>query len=133
MPSLHRPTRSVTSLLLVTMIGAFPFFDTLVSAAPSDDAIIAPCPATAARLILLHSGAVTLNGVEVGIDKLGLALAALKPRPSEVCYTQENSGDQSPNLGSALEVLIFAKMPISVYTDVNFSRRIARMGGAGPN
>jgi hypothetical protein len=127
MASLYRPMRSPSSILLVAMTGALLLFDSVTWAAPSDDAILAPCPVTAARLVLLHSGAVTLNGVEVGIGKLGPAIAALKPPPSEVCYTQENPADQSPDLGSALEVLIFAKMPISIYTDINFSRRIARM------
>jgi hypothetical protein len=119
-------------MLLVAMTGALLLFDSATWAAPSDDAI-APCPVTAARLVLLHSGAVTLNGVEVGIDKLGSAITALKPVPSEVCYTQENPADHSPELGSVLEVLIFAKMPISLYTDMNFSRRVARMGRAPPN
>ena len=133
MASLYRPVRSPTRILLVAMTGAFLLFDSVTWASPSDDAILAPCPVTAARLVLLHSGAVTLNGLEIGIDKLGPAIAALKPFPSEVCYTQESPADHSPNLGSALEVLIFAKMPISLYTDMTFSRRIARMGGAPPN
>jgi hypothetical protein len=79
--------------------------------------------------VQLHSGAVTLNGIEIGIDKLGTAIGALKPPPTEVCFAQENPADQSADLGSAVEVLIFAKMPISVYTDVTFSRRKVRIGG----
>jgi hypothetical protein len=81
----------------------------------------------------MHSGAVTLNGMEIGIDKLGTAIGALKPRPTEVCYAQEDPADQSAKLGSAMEVLIFAKMAISLYTDVTFSRRKGRIGGATPN
>lgn len=133
MVSLCHSIRPPRSILLVAMIGTFLLLERLVSAAPSDDAILAPCPATAARLVLLHSGAVTLNGIEVGIDKLGPEIAALKPLPSEICYAQENPADQSPNIGSALEVLIFARMPISLYTDLTFSRRAARMGGTTSN
>jgi hypothetical protein len=131
--SFCRSIRPPRSILLVAMIGPFLLFQRLVSAAPSDDATLAPCPASAARLVLLHSGAATLNGIEVGIDKLGPAIAALKPLPSEVCYAQENPADQSPNIGSALEVLIFATMPISLYTDLTFSRRTARVGGRTSN
>ena len=133
MVSLCRSIRPPRSILLVAMIGTFLLLERFVSAAPSDDATLAPCPATAARLVLLHSGAVTLNGIEVGIDKLGPEIAALKPLPSEVCYAHENPADQSPNIGSALEVLIFARMPISLYTDLTFSRRTARMGGTTSN
>jgi hypothetical protein len=83
--------------------------------------------------VLLRSGAVTLNGIEISADKLGTSIGGLKLRSSEVCYAQENSSDQSANLGSAMEVLIFAKMPISLYTNVIFSRRKGRLGGAAPN
>jgi hypothetical protein len=115
------------------MIGLFAYYQNPAAATPADDATLVPCPATAARLVLFHSGAVTLNGVEIGMHQLGLAIAALKPPPSEVCYAQEYSVYQSVDMGSALEVLVFAKMPISLYTDITFSRRIAKIGGTSTN
>jgi hypothetical protein len=103
------------------------------AATPSDSASEEPCPATAARIVLWHSGKVTLNSVEVPIDKLGSALAALAPRPTEVCYSQENPRDQSPDLGSFFEGLIFLRMPISMYTDISFLHRAAAFPGRTPN
>jgi hypothetical protein len=129
----HRCACSSASPLLVALLGLSLQFESPVSGAPADEATLVPCPATGARLVLMHSGAVTLNGMEIGIDKLGTAIGALKPRPTEVCYAQEDPADQSAKLGSAMEVLIFAKIPISLYTDVTFSRRKGRIGGATPN
>jgi hypothetical protein len=125
----HRWRRSSTSVLLFALLGLSLKFESPVLGGTSDQETVAPCPATGARLVQLHSGAVTLNGIEIGIDKLGTAIGALKPPPTEVCFAQENPADQSADLGSAVEVLIFAKMPISVYTDVTFSRRKVRIGG----
>jgi hypothetical protein len=115
---------------LIALLGLNIQFESPASGAPAEEATLAPCPATGARLVLLHSGAVTLNGMEITIDKLGTAIGALKPRPTEVCYAQENPSDQSADLGGAMEVLIFAKMPISLYTDVTFSSVKGRFGGA---
>ncbi len=133
MDPLRRSIRVSTSAIPVALFGLSLLFHSLSSRAASDATTLVPCPATGARLVLLHSGAVTLNGIEVGIDKLGTAIGALRPPPTEVCYAQEDPADQSANLGSALEVLIFAKMPISIYTDLTFSNRKAHFGGTTPN
>jgi hypothetical protein len=133
MATFYRWTCSPTSILLVALLGLSPPFESLGLGSTSDEATLLRCPATGARLVLLHSGAVTLNGIEIGIDRLGTAIGALKPRPTEVCSAQEDPADQSANLGSAMEVLILAKMPISIYTDVTFSQRKSRIGGTTPN
>jgi|SRR5580658_5583951 hypothetical protein len=103
------------------------------AATPPDSTSAEPCPVTAARVVLWHSGKVTLNSVAVPIEKLGSAFAALTPRPTEVCYSQENSDDQSRDLGSFFEVLIFVRMPISMYTDTSFLHRGAVIPARTPN
>jgi hypothetical protein len=108
-------------------------FGSAAAATPSNRASEEPCPATAARIVLWHSGKVTLNSVEVPIDNLGSALAALAPRPTEVCYSQENPRDQSRDLGDFFEGLIFLRMPISMYTDTSFLHRAAAIPGRTPN
>ena len=101
---------------------------TLASAAanpPSDAVSERPCPATAARMVLWHSGKVTLNGAEAPIEKLGSAVAALAPRPTEVCYTQENPHDELRDLGRLLGELIVLRIPLSIYSDTSFLRRMS--------
>jgi hypothetical protein len=103
------------------------------AATPSDSTSADSCPATAARIVVWHSGKATLNSVEVPTEKLGSALAALAPRPTEVCFAQESPDDQSRDLGSFLEGLIFLRMPISIYTDTSFSRRVSSIPARTPN
>ena len=103
------------------------------AAAISDSVTDEPCPASAARIVLWHSGKVTLNGAEVPTEKLGSALAALAPRPTEVCYAQENPNDVSRDLGSFVEGLIFMKMPLSMYSDTSFLHGAASFPARTPN
>lgn len=82
--TLARFQRIIALIGLPTMMGA------VASAAPPPIETGVPCPPSAARLILWHSGVVTLNGLEAALDKLPSTFAALKPMPMEVCYAQED-------------------------------------------
>jgi hypothetical protein len=61
----------------------------------------------------------------VAAKDLGLAIAHLKPIPSEVCISPPKvQNDVSVSLGSLVEVLLASKMPVSLYTDPSFSLRV---------
>lgn len=102
------------------------------AASPPDAVREEPCPATAARMVLWHSGRVTLNGAEVSTENPGPAVAALAPRPTEVCYSQENPHDEL-DLGRLLGQLIPLRIPLSIYSDTSFLHRMTANSGPTPN
>jgi hypothetical protein len=109
------------------LLTAVIFLASIGSTAQAQAAVTKPCPETAARVFLMHSGAVTLNGNVVEASLLGKALSSIRPLPSEVCIAQEDAADQSSDLGSFVEGLIFMKMPVSMYTDGTFIKRTLRI------
>lgn len=107
-------------------------FGSAAVAQPSDAVREEPCPATAARMVLWHTGRVTLNGAEVSTENLGSAVAALVPRPTEVCFTQENPHDEL-DLGRLLGQLISLRIPLSIYSDTSFLHRMTANSARTPN
>jgi hypothetical protein len=93
------------------------------SACAADQPEWKPCPSSAAKVILLHTGAVTLNGQEIAAASLISAIVALRPMPRVVCYTQETPTDQpDPGTSQGVEGLMFVGFGLSVYTDATFTK-----------
>jgi hypothetical protein len=92
------------------------------SARAADQVTLNPCPDNAARVILFHSGAVTLNGERVAATSIVSAIAALRPIPKVICYAQENKTDQAnPQISQDVAGLMFLGFGLTIYTDTTFT------------
>ena len=83
------------------------------------------CPDGAAKIAVSALGEVTLNGAKIAAKDLVATLTALKPAPMEVCYFRENPGAEPlPAALAALNAIIAARLPVSLYSDAAFTRRL---------
>jgi hypothetical protein len=98
----------------------------VAAAAPKAPAAAATaCPKTGARVLVTALGNVTVNGVVVPVDNLAMALNALTPRPTEVCYFREKpKGEPPAAVRIAVNAIISTQLPISFYADASFSTRV---------
>jgi hypothetical protein len=112
----------IRTLWLVLVAGAAEWANS-GSAFAADQPVWKPCPDNAAKVVLLHAGALTLNGRQVAPASLITAIAALRPVPTVVCYTQERPDDQpDPGTSQVVEGLMFVGLGLSVYTDATFTQ-----------
>ena len=83
------------------------------------------CPPSAARVYLLSAGTVTLNGKPVAPGEVARAIQALSPRPTEVCYSRENSGAAPhPNVRGVLTEVMTTQLQVTLYKDGTFTRAL---------
>lgn len=108
------------------LLGSLAVVASLAAAAAAPPARPAgACPKTGARLLVTAMGNITLNGTLVPVDNLSAALAALAPRPTEVCYYREKPPGAPPAaVRIAVNAIIAAHLPISFYADATFSSRV---------
>jgi len=83
------------------------------------------CPDSAVRIVVDSSGVITVNGRAVLAADLRSALAALKPAPTEVCYSRANPHrEPPPHAMEAMEAIAGLGLPIAFYTDGTFETRV---------
>jgi hypothetical protein len=71
------------------------------------------------------AGVITVNGRAALPADLRQVLAALKPAPTEVCYSRANPhGEPPPHAMAAMEAIAGLRLPIAFYTDASFETRV---------
>ena len=89
---------------------------------PEPQFVDKPCPQTAARVAVMSSGAIVLNGKVVDLDTLSTELRHSDPAFTLACYYRENpsAAEPHPIVFKVLDAIVTAKLPISLYLDADF-------------
>jgi hypothetical protein len=83
------------------------------------------CPDSGVDIYLNASGVVTVNGRAVPVADLKQMLAALKPTPTEVCYSRANpEGEPPPQEKAVMDAIVGLRLPVGFYTDSTFKARV---------
>jgi hypothetical protein len=71
------------------------------------------------------AGVITVNGEVVPAADLRVALASLKPQPTEICYSRANlQGEPPPEVMAVMKAIIAWGLPVGFYTDGTFKTRV---------
>ena len=96
----------------------------LASAIALGNATSEGCPDSAARIYVDSTGVVTVNGQVASVADLSETLSALKPRPTEVCYSRVNAPGEPPaEVMAVIKAIMALRVPVSFYTDKTFKTR----------
>jgi hypothetical protein len=82
-----------------------------------------------ARISVLSSGKVLLNGVETDLTNLNSELKSVKSKNGIVWYYRENAaGDPPPVFKDVLDIIADNNLPISLSTKADFSNYVDENG-----
>jgi hypothetical protein len=83
------------------------------------------CPESGVRIYVDGAGVITVNGHLVPAANLSAALASLRPKPTEVCYSRANAqGEPPPGAMEVMAAVVSLQLPVSFYTDGTFKTRV---------
>jgi len=85
------------------------------------------------KISVLTSGKILLNGQKISLKKLPPILQELKDKNGEVWYHRENSQQDPPEQATqVIQMVIDAKIPISLSSQPDFSDYIDGLGQSHP-
>jgi hypothetical protein len=105
--------------------GAAALFGLLAAASVIADPGPRPCPPTGARIFLRSDGSVELNGRVLAAVALAKELKAIKPTPTEACYSRANPAAEPPPTYTVVpDAIVALSLPVSMYSDSTFQTQL---------